>query len=71
MRIFKVICLVVVLAAGMSVTAQTKDAAAPHVDVISIDGSINPAVDDFIRESVRATADQGASGERRRTERKR
>src|SRR5690242_11269994 len=32
--------------------AQTKDAAAPHVDLISIDGTINPAVDDFIRESI-------------------
>ena len=38
MRIFKVICFLALLAAGMSVTAQTKDAAAPHVDVISIDG---------------------------------
>lgn len=27
-------------------------AAQPHVDLITIDGSINPAVDDFIRESI-------------------
>jgi membrane-bound serine protease (ClpP class) len=30
------------------------------VNLITISGSINPAVDDFIRESVRATADEGA-----------
>ncbi len=60
MRIFKVICLVALLAAGVSVTAQTKDAAAPHVDVISIDGSINPAVDDFIRESIGRAKANGA-----------
>jgi membrane-bound serine protease (ClpP class) len=30
------------------------------VNLITISGTINPAVDDFIRESVRATADQGA-----------
>ncbi len=60
MRIFKVICFLALLAAGMSVTAQTKDAAAPHVDVISIDGSINPAVDDFIRESIGRAKANGA-----------
>ena len=32
--------------------AQPQDASAPHVDVIVIDGTINPAVDDFIRESI-------------------
>ena len=37
---------------GAAVLAQSKDASTPHVDLISIDGSINPAVDDFIRESV-------------------
>jgi membrane-bound serine protease (ClpP class) len=30
------------------------------VNLITISGSINPAVDDFIRESVRVTADEGA-----------
>jgi membrane-bound serine protease (ClpP class) len=30
------------------------------VNLITISGTINPAVDDFIRESVRVTADQGA-----------
>jgi len=40
------------LAAGVTALAQPKDDAGPHVDLISIDGSINPAVDDFIRESI-------------------
>src|SRR5437867_3622752 len=38
--------------AGLGVMAQPQDASAPHVDVIVIDGTINPAVDDFIRESI-------------------
>src|SRR5437016_9425805 len=37
---------------GLGVMAQPQDASAPHVDVIVIDGTINPAVDDFIRESI-------------------
>ncbi len=37
-----------------------KDASAPHVDVIAIDGSINPAVDDFIRESIARAKSNGA-----------
>ncbi len=46
------------MAAGVSALAQPKVGAGPHVDLISIDGSINPAVDDFIRESIgRAKAD--------------
>ena len=32
--------------------AQSKDSSSAHVDWIAIDGSINPAVDDFIRESI-------------------
>jgi membrane-bound serine protease (ClpP class) len=43
---------------GAAVLAQSKEAPAPHVDLISVDGSINPAIDDFIRESIgRAKAD--------------
>ena len=52
MKTVKVFGLIALLAAAVSVVAQTKDAAAPHVDLISIDGTINPAVDDFIRESI-------------------
>src|SRR5262245_30468328 len=48
------------LAAGFSVPAQPKDASGPHVDLIVIDGSINPAVDDFIRESIGRAKSNGA-----------
>ncbi|HYY23897.1 MAG TPA: nodulation protein NfeD [Candidatus Udaeobacter sp.] len=37
---------------GVAVAAQSQNASAPHVDLIVIDGSINPAVDDFIREGI-------------------
>lgn len=40
------------LLAGLSLLAQTKDSSEPRVDFIAIDGGINPAVDDFIRESI-------------------
>ena len=49
LRIYFCLSLLVV---GASVLAQSKDALTPHVDLISIDGTINPAVDDFIRESI-------------------
>src|SRR5207344_1178075 len=48
------------VAAGFSVLAQPKDASAPHVDLIVIDGSVNPAVDDFIRESIARAKSNGA-----------
>jgi membrane-bound serine protease (ClpP class) len=49
----------VALGAGV-LAAQSKDAAAPHVDLIAIDGSINPAVDDFLRESIARAKNNGA-----------
>lgn len=52
MRIVRICYFVTLLAAAVSVWAQPKDSAGPHVDLITIDGSINPAVDDFIRESI-------------------
>jgi membrane-bound serine protease (ClpP class) len=48
----RVIFFVSLLAAAVSVWAQPKDAAGPHVDLITIDGTINPAVADFIHESI-------------------
>jgi membrane-bound serine protease (ClpP class) len=48
------------LAIGFAALAQTKDAASPQVDLIVIDGSINPAVDDFIRESIVRAKANGA-----------
>jgi membrane-bound serine protease (ClpP class) len=47
------------LAAAVSVLAQTPESE-PHVDLITIDGSINPAVDDFIRESISRAKAGGA-----------
>ena len=42
--------------------AQPKNGSSPHVNWINIDGTINPAVDDFIRESIaRAKADGARS----------
>ncbi len=52
MKTLRTFLLVALLAAAVSVLAQTKDAVGPYVDLITIDGSINPAVDDFIRESI-------------------
>src|SRR5688572_17115770 len=51
-KTLRIFSFVVLLAAAVSVLAQTKDVSGPHVDLITIDGSINPAVDDFIRESI-------------------
>ena len=52
MKTLRVFFLASLLAAAVSVLAQTKDAAGPYVDLITVNGSINPAVDDFIRESI-------------------
>ena len=60
MKTLKLSCLILLLTVAVSVMAQTKDAAAPHVDLISIDGTINPAVDDFIRESIARAKAGGA-----------
>jgi membrane-bound serine protease (ClpP class) len=59
-KTLKVILFLALMAAGLSVLAQSKDAPAPHVDLIAIDGSINPAVDDFIRESIARAKANGA-----------
>jgi len=56
-RIFFFLALVMT---GLSVMAQSKDSSSAHVDWISIDGSINPAVDDFIRESIARAKLNGA-----------
>jgi len=45
---------------GLSVLAQSQGPSSPHVDLIVIDGSINPAVDDFIRESIARAKSDGA-----------
>ncbi len=60
MKTLKTILLLVLITLGAGVFAQSKDAAAPHVDLIAIDGSINPAVDDFIREGIARAKNKGA-----------
>ncbi|MEK7341184.1 MAG: nodulation protein NfeD [Candidatus Binatota bacterium] len=40
--------------------AQQKEPSGPHVELIVIDGGINPAVDDFIRESIGRARSKGA-----------
>jgi membrane-bound serine protease (ClpP class) len=59
-KTLKTIILLGLMLLGAGVFAQSKDAAAPHVDLIAIDGSINPAVDDFIRESIARAKNNGA-----------
>jgi membrane-bound serine protease (ClpP class) len=56
----KILFFVSLMAFGLSVLAQTDESSAPHVDLIVIDGSINPAVDDFIRESITRAKSSGA-----------
>ncbi|MCZ6907329.1 MAG: hypothetical protein O7G28_08605 [Deltaproteobacteria bacterium] len=44
--------LYVLILFGVSVTAQPGGMTSPHVNLIVIDGGINPAVVDFIRENI-------------------
>jgi len=59
-KTLKTILLLGLIALGAGAFAQPKDGAAPHVDLIAIDGSINPAVDDFIREGIARARNNGA-----------
>ena len=60
MKTARIFFFLALLAASASALAQLKDAAEPHVDLIAINGSINPAVDDFIRESIARAKAGGA-----------
>ncbi len=60
MKTFRTCCFIFFLAAAFAAMAQTEDATTSHVDLIVIDGSINPAVDDFIRESIGRAKTDGA-----------
>ena len=60
MKTLRIFFFVTLLAAAVSVWAQTQEGAGPHVDLVTIDGSINPAVDDFIRESIGRAKASGA-----------
>src|SRR5262249_19510452 len=59
-RTLRIGLFLIFVAVGLSVMAQPKGASAPHVDLIVIDGTINPAVDDFIRESIGRAKSNGA-----------
>ncbi|MFQ5916904.1 MAG: nodulation protein NfeD [Candidatus Binatia bacterium] len=52
--------LAALLLGGVSVTALTDKPTSPHVSLIVVDGGINPAVDDFIRENIRQAHASGA-----------
>ena len=60
MKTLKILLFLTTVTLGAGVFAQSKDAGAPHVDLIAIDGSINPAVDDFIREGIARAKSNGA-----------
>jgi len=59
-KTLKLLLLVFLGAVGFAAWAQQKEAAVPHVDMIAIDGSINPAVDDYIREGITRAKANGA-----------
>jgi len=59
-KALRILFFLVLMAAGLTVMAQSKDSSSAHVDWIFIDGSINPAVDDFIRESIARAKLNGA-----------
>ena len=50
-RASSILCWLILIAVGVFAVTEAQEAA-PHVDLIVVDGSINPAVDDFIRESL-------------------
>ena len=58
MKTLKFILSLFFVIAGLAVQGQA--ASAPHVDLIVIDGSINPAVDDFIGEAIARAKAGGA-----------
>src|SRR5262245_39309949 len=59
-RVLRAIFFFALALTGLSVLAQPQGSSSPHVDLIVIDGSINPAVDDYIRESIGRAKSNGA-----------
>jgi membrane-bound serine protease (ClpP class) len=59
-RLIKAGGLLLLVAGAFPLLAEVKSSPAPRVDFISIDGGINPAVDDFIRESITRARAGGA-----------
>ncbi|HWX76326.1 MAG TPA: nodulation protein NfeD [Candidatus Acidoferrales bacterium] len=60
MKTLRIFFFLALVTTSLSVMAQSKDSSSAHVDWIAIDGSINPAVDDFIRESIARAKVNGA-----------
>ena len=61
MRIVRIFLLATALAAGAAFGwAQSDSGGEPHVDLIVVDGTINPAIADFIRESIARAKSNGA-----------
>ena len=58
--LFKVLVLLSGLVLGGPWGFAQRDPAAPHVNLIVVDGGINPAVDDFIRQSIEGARAGGA-----------
>jgi len=52
--------LLALVLGGLPLLGEVKNSSGPVVDLISIDGGINPAVDDFIRESISRARSSGA-----------
>ena len=52
--------LLILLASALPLIAQVKSSPDPRVHLISVDGTINPAVDDFIREGIARARLEGA-----------
>jgi membrane-bound serine protease (ClpP class) len=59
-KTFKFLLLIALFALAGPAWGQSQAAPEPHVDLIVIDGTINPAVDDFIRESIGRAKSNGA-----------
>src|SRR5262249_52947492 len=60
LKALRVLWLLCLIAGALPLAAQVKSSGTPRVDFISIDGGINPAVDDFIRESIARARESGA-----------
>lgn len=60
LRSGRILSAIFLVLAGVSVLAQPKTSPGPVVGLIVVDGGINPAVDDFIRESIERARTRGA-----------
>jgi len=60
LKALRALWLLCLIAGALPLVAAVKSSGDAHVDFISVDGSINPAVDDFIRESIARAREDGA-----------